>query len=88
MAEYDNTNKGALFANKQKKSDKSPDYSGSCEIKCPHCGIVTEWRESGWKRTAKSGLAFLSQAFSIKAERPPVPSREDPPDGPDDEVPF
>lgn len=77
MAEYDNNMKGVLFVNKQKKSDKSPDFTGSAEVK----GV--ELRLAAWKRTSKSGLAFISIAFSDKDERPNEPAQET-----DSEVPF
>ena len=73
---YNNDKKGALFVNKEKKSEKSPDYTGSCEI-----GGV-EYRLAGWKRTSKAGLAYLSIAFSDKDERPGKPEPSDEPNEP------
>jgi uncharacterized protein (DUF736 family) len=71
MADFDNNMRGVLFPNKEKKSEKSPDYSGSAEVN----GV--EYRLAGWKRTSKSGLAFLSIAFSDKDERPGKPAPAD-----------
>jgi len=56
--EQQRDNSGALFKRKgEKRSDRSPDYSGKALI-----GGVA-YRISGWKKTAKNGETFLSLAF-------------------------
>lgn len=43
MAEFDNTNRGVLFNNKEKKTqDSHPDYSGSINFNGVDCWL------SGW----------------------------------------
>lgn len=52
MTEYDNTNRGALFRNKDRKSDKHPEYSGSVNVEG-----VDYWL-SGWIKEGKNGKFF------------------------------
>jgi hypothetical protein len=56
--EYDNTNRGVLFQNDAKKSDKHPDYKGNI-----HFGTV-KMSLSAWKKTSSSGKQFLSISVS------------------------
>jgi hypothetical protein len=66
---YDNTNRGALFENDKKNSDKHPDHKGSCDIQCPACGATFAMWLSGWFKTAKqSGAQFMSLSFQAKEE--------------------
>jgi hypothetical protein len=61
--EYDNEMRGVLFRNKNKHSEKSPDYTGTCEIE------GKELRIAGWKQHKKSdGEMYLSLAFSFKED--------------------
>ena len=67
--EYDNTNRGALFENDKKNSDKHPDHKGSCDIQCPACGATFAMWLSGWFKTAKqSGAQFMSLSFQTKED--------------------
>lgn len=71
---------GSLFRNKEKKSDKSPDYTGTCNVR----GEIL--RVAGW---LKGEPKYLSLAFSEpqqKQDRPPKPA-EPHADFPD-EIPF
>lgn len=54
MSEYDNTDRGVLFRNEQKKSDKHPDYSGSINL------ADGEHFLDGWLNRSKGGKAYLS----------------------------
>ena len=57
---FDNHNRGALFNNRaDKKSDEDRDYAGTINIE----GI--DYWLSGWLKTSKKGLRFLS--LSVKA---------------------
>jgi uncharacterized protein (DUF736 family) len=60
MSDYDNTNKGALFQAKEKKTDKHPDYDGSINV-----GGHDYW-VSGWKKVSKNGNTFLSLSVKRK----------------------
>lgn len=61
MAEYDNTNRGVLFNNKDKKTqDSHPDYSGSINV-----GGVDYWL-SGWVKESKDGKKFFSLSVKPK----------------------
>lgn len=71
---YDNTNTGALFRVKDKKSEKHPDYNGSLEAKCPNCNQVTPFWLSAWLKISGAkaknpGEKFFSLAINPKEER-------------------
>ena len=59
IMEYDNNNTGALFK-ADKKSDRHPDYNGSCEI-----NGVEMWM-SAWIKTSNKGQKFMSLSFNPK----------------------
>jgi len=52
--QYDDTNRGVLFKNDRKETDRQPDYTGKINVK------GTEQRLAGWIRQSKSGKTFLS----------------------------
>ena len=56
--EYDNTNRGVLFQNDTKKSDKHPAYKGNI-----HFGTI-KMSISAWEKTSSSGKKFLSLSVS------------------------
>jgi len=60
MTEFDNTDRGALFKNTDKTSDKQPDYRGNLNVG----GI--EFRLSGWRKVSKNGLHYLSLSIQPK----------------------
>jgi len=63
--EYDNTNRGTLGKNANKKSDSHPDYSGQLNI-----DGVDYWL-SGWlKESKKDGSKFFSLAVKPKDSKP------------------
>lgn len=68
MAEYDNTNSGALFENDKRKSNNHPHLRGSCTIKTPD-GEVLEYWVSAWQKTSKKGDDFFSLSFQLKEEQ-------------------
>ena len=53
MIEYDNTNRGVLFKNDRKTSDKHPDYKGSANIDGRDFW-VSAWIKKGQKGTFMS----------------------------------
>ena len=77
---YDNNNSGALFQNKNKKSESHPDYSGVCEVN----GV--RMYMAGWRKTSKTGQPYLSLTFSKEEKKPEkAPVKQSPLD---DEIPF
>jgi hypothetical protein len=59
MAEYDNTNRGVLFINDRKQSDKHPDHKGSINV-----GGKEYWL-SAWNKTGAKG-DFISLSIELK----------------------
>ena len=60
MTQYDNTNSGAIFPAREKKSEKHPDMTGSLNVN----GV--EYYVSAWTKVSKQGNKFLS--LSVKAK--------------------
>lgn len=58
MSNYDNTNSGALFINKNRKEDKHPNYTGKLNVEGKEFQIV------GWIRQTKTGEQYLSIKLS------------------------
>lgn len=58
--EYDNTDRGAIFRNEKKESEKHPDMTGSLNVN----GV--EYYVSAWTKVSKKGQKFLS--LSVKAK--------------------
>lgn len=81
MTTYDNTNRGALFVNSKKLTDKHPDYNGSVDIE------GKEYWLSGWKSfSKKDGKMYLSLAISPKEPKAATPSGPKPAFGVDNEI--
>jgi len=80
MADYDNTNSGALFKNDKGDNEKRPDYKGSVDVE----GKV--YNVSSWLQTAKSGQKFLSLKLEIKVPKDTLPPMTKPVDA--DDLPF
>lgn len=64
MAEYDNSNSGAIFVNDRRTKPNHPNFKGSCTIKTPDGELVEYW-VSGWEKSGKRG-PFVSLAFEPK----------------------
>jgi hypothetical protein len=61
---YDNTNRGVLFSERDKKTkDEDRDYSGTINIE------GTEYWLSAWIKTSKKGTKFLSLRVKPKEEK-------------------
>lgn len=82
MTEYDNTNRGVLFANREKKTEKSPDFSGSLDV----AGV--QYNLAAWKKMSKKGTTFLSVSVSLKPEIEQRPTQVAQPMRPVDPDPF
>jgi hypothetical protein len=80
MATYDNTNRGALFNNKERKEkDTDADYSGTINV------AGKDYWLNGWLKTSKAGAKFMS--LSVKPKNAETPKQSTKPDF-DDAVPF
>lgn len=62
--QYDNTNRGVLFDNEDKASDRHPDFKGSINVD----GV--EYFLDAWKKVAQSGREFLSVSIKRKEKQP------------------
>lgn len=88
MTEYDNTNRGVLFKNDRRESDKHPEYNGSINV-----DGVDYWL-SAWVKDGKKGKFFSlaikpKQAPQAKSSAPArIPGSKHTPIDMDDEIPF
>ena len=89
MADFDNTNRGVLFNNKEKKTqDSHPDYSGSINVN------GTDYWLSAWLKESKDGKKFFSMSVKPKEQAPrqsAEPTRKTPAssfENMDDSIPF
>jgi uncharacterized protein (DUF736 family) len=58
--EYDNTNRGVLFRNDRKETEKQPDFTGSLDID----GV--DHYLSAWIKTSKAGKKYFDIKFNPK----------------------
>jgi hypothetical protein len=64
MTTYDNTNRGVLFSERDKKTkDDDRDYAGTINIE------GTEYWLSAWIKTSKAGAKYMSLSVKPKEER-------------------
>jgi len=79
--EYDNTNRGALFNERDKKTkDDDRDYAGTINV------AGTEYWLSAWIKTSKKGTKFLS--LSVKPKDASSSGGGSPKRDMNDEIPF
>ena len=64
--EYDNTNRGVLFKNDRKETERHPEYKGSINVD------GQEFWLSAWVKDGKSGK-FMSLSVTPKNDRPSQP---------------
>jgi len=86
---YDNTNKGAIWGNQKKHTDKHPDYTGSVNIE------GKEFWVSAWKRGANDTQNAPALRFSFTPKDQTVVNNTQPQYAPppqndftDDDIPF
>ena len=58
--DYDNTNRGVLFRNDRKETEKHPDFTGSIDV-----GGVDHYL-SAWIKESKQGKKFFSLSVTAK----------------------
>ena len=81
---YDNTNKGVLFRDENRKNDRSPEYTGTINL------MGKDFKLSAWIRESKNGKKF----FSLALTAPMSKKKEEEPEKPfeadmiDDALPF
>lgn len=80
MSEYDNTNRGALFANKDRKTDKHPNATGTLNVG------GAEYRISAWTKTSKAGDRYQSLSVEPKEQQAKAQPVEEAPFN--DDIPF
>lgn len=62
--QYDDSNKGVLFREKEKKSDSHPDFKGSINVE------GTDYWLSGWVNESKAGQKYFKLSVSPKEGAP------------------
>lgn len=70
MADFDNTNRGALFKNERKEQESHADYRGSINVD------GTDYWVSSWIKTSKNGQKFMSLSVKRKDGTADRPSQE------------
>jgi uncharacterized protein (DUF736 family) len=81
---FDNTNKGVLFRNGEKETDKHPDYRGDIDIDGKKYWL------SAWINQSKKGNKYMSLSVKLKEQQEPTKIPESSPshDDYDDSLPF
>lgn len=80
IQQYDNTNRGVLFKNDKKDSDKHPDYTGKINVDGKNL------RLSAWIKQGKNGKFMALQVSSIDERPVPRAARND--IDVDEDIPF
>ena len=85
--EYDNTNRGSIWKNDKKETEKHPDFTGSLNVE----GV--EYWVSAWKRRPDASVKAPALAFSIKTKdgapkKKPADQGYKPEPDFDDDIPF
>lgn len=88
MSNYSDENRGVLFRNDKKETEKHPDYTGKIDVN------GKEFRLAAWIRESKAGTKFMSLAVSEFQDGSSAGTRETPKHEPDldslldDAIPF
>ena len=82
MSEYDNTNRGSIWKNDKKDTDKHPDFTGTLNVE------GKEYYVSAWKRKEGASEKAPALSFSVKAKEQQSQSTQPPQAGFDDDIPF
>ena len=89
---FENVGEGALFKNKDKRTDSSPDYTGKCTVNGDEIGM-SAWINEGKPGSKIAGDKYLAIKFSIKTEAGAMAARYKAGEPvasifPEDEIPF
>jgi hypothetical protein len=79
---HDNTNRGVLFKNDRKDTEKHPDYTGKIDID------GTEYYLSGWIKDGRNGKFMSLSRGKATGDAAPQPARAVEPPSFDDDIPF
>jgi hypothetical protein len=77
--EFDDTNRGVLFENTDKKGDKSPDFGGDIDVN------GTKYRLSGWKASTSRGKTIRLAVSAVESggyKKKPAPAAKPAADDP------
>jgi hypothetical protein len=80
---YDNTNRGAIWKNRDKTEDKHPDFKGSLNVD----GVdywISAWKRKEGDAANKPALSFSIKPKDEQTKEQAAPKREEI----DDEIPF
>jgi uncharacterized protein (DUF736 family) len=80
--DYDNTNRGALFKNDRKETDKHPDYKGTINV------AEDDYWLSAWLKKDKNGKTYMSLSVQPKQASQSEPAEKPAAAEFDDEIPF
>jgi uncharacterized protein (DUF736 family) len=81
--EYDDSNRGALFKNDKKETERHPDYKGNINV-----AGVDYWL-SAWLKESKAGKKYMSLSVQPKEQQTaPAPSKAAVDAGFNDDLPF
>lgn len=72
MAKYDDTNRGVLFKNDDKKDKNQPDYRGKINV------AGKDFWLSAWIKEAKNGGKFMSLSVTQKEQGRSRQSEDEP----------
>jgi hypothetical protein len=87
MAEYDNTNRGAIWKNKKKETDKHPDFTGSLNVD-GHDYWVSAWKRRDDAPANAPALSFQVKPKDGRPREETSMSQKVRRDDMDDEIPF
>jgi len=80
--EYDNTNRGSIWKNDNKDSEKHPDFKGSLNVNGQDFWV------SAWKRKEGANPKSPALSFSIQAKDESISQVADTSQEPNDDIPF
>lgn len=85
--EFDNTNRGSIWKNDKKETEKHPDFTGSLNV------AGTEYWVSAWKRKPDANEKAPALSFTVKLKEENSASNHEKPaeksfDNFDDGIPF